>query len=114
MAGNYPAGVTNMDEYFNLPSGHDGEAEFYGLRLDVYDRQIMNMEVFEGRYPLRLTLDEIKDMHRKYSERNPKGHYSIVGPFYASDVRRERMERDGVTEEDIAETSYPTHWPENR
>lgn len=30
------------------------------------------------------------------------------------ETREEAMARLGVTEEDIAETLNPTHWPENR
>lgn len=54
MAGNYPVGVTDMDEHFDLPNANEDEAML------------------------------------------------------------ERLNELGITEEDIAETNYPTHWPENR
>lgn len=107
MYDNYPAGVTDMDEHFNLPSDQDDE-DLYGLVLDVHDGQPMGMPVFDkSMKPLALTLVEIKDLQRAYTERNPKGLYSIV-PL----ERIKRMEELGITEQDIEETRYPTHWPE--
>lgn len=108
---NYPAGVTDMDEHFDLPNAneHEEETALYGLVLDEYEGQPMGMVVHGDAGPLALTLEEIKDAQREYRERNPKGIYSIV-PI----ERIKRMATLGITEADIAETDYPTRWPENR
>lgn len=67
-----------MDDHFDLPNAHDDTPEMYGLRLDAYDGQVMNMDVFDGNSRMALSLEEIRDAHKQYSERNPKGRYSIV------------------------------------
>ena len=114
MAGNYPAGVTDMDERFDTPNAHEGEEDtaLYGLVLDVYDGQPMNMPVFDNcSRPLALTLEEIQDAQREYATRNPKGVYSIVPIERVNRMAQERMDQLGITEEDIEETRFPTEWP---
>ena len=66
-----------MDDYFDLPNAGDDKPELFGLTLDAYDGQVMNMVVYDGNQPLSLTLEEIQDAQRSYSFRNPKGRYSI-------------------------------------
>lgn len=66
-----------MDEHFDLPNAGDIKTELYGLKLDAYDGQRIDMWVFDGPKRLELTREEITDVWREYSERNPKGVYSI-------------------------------------
>lgn len=99
-----------MSEHFDLPTAREEENALYGLVLDVYDGQPMGMPVYDnGKEPLALTLEEIRDAQRVYSERNPKGLYSIV-PI----ERITRLEELGITEWDVEETRYPTCCPETR
>lgn len=66
---NYPMGVTDDDPYFTDET--EPEVEKYGLWLETYGW------VFDGPKPIELTLEEIKDAQRIYSQRNPKGVYEI-------------------------------------
>lgn len=66
-----------MDEHFDLPNAGDAKPELYGLKLDAYDGQVMNMVIYDGKEPLSLTLEEVRDAHKDYTDRNPKGRYSI-------------------------------------
>lgn len=101
-----------MDEHFDLPNANDDNPELYGLVLDVYDGQPMNMPVFDNcSRPLALTAEEIKDAQQEYTTRNPKGVYSIVPIERIQRMAQERMAQLGITEEDIEETRFPTCWP---
>lgn len=49
----------------------------YGLKLTVYDGQVMDMWVFAGAERMELTLEEALDAQTKWTDRNPKGSYAV-------------------------------------
>ena len=114
---NYPPGVGDMDEHFNLPNAHDDKPDLYGLRLDVYDGQVMNMEVFAGNSRLALTLEEIRDAHKEYSDRNPKGRYSIVPLSESVNTASKKVFPGTALSDDVDQHGrripfYPSGWCE--
>lgn len=75
--GSYIGAPEDEPGYWDDKSPEDEPPQMYGLKLVAYDGQPMDMWVFDGSSRLELTHEEIVDARRAYSDRNPKGRYSI-------------------------------------
>lgn len=74
----YTGAEEDQPHYYDGMDEPEPPLELYALRLASYDGQPVNLFVFDGPTRMELTLEEIKDAQKLWTERNPKGVYEIV------------------------------------